>query len=93
MLITAGLQVPLIPLFDVPGSTGAVLPSQIGGMEENIGIKIGLASTIPKNRLVVHPFIAKEILEYKPAFNPVSTIWPDAFAVRDNGPMDTPSSV
>ena len=71
LLITAGFHVPVMPLFDVVGNVGGVVPAHIGGTEVNVGIKIGFDKTIPINRLVVHPLIPKEKDEYNPAFNPL----------------------
>ena len=38
LLTVAGLQVPVIPLLDVVGSTGAVAPEQIGATAVNVGV-------------------------------------------------------
>ena len=38
LLITAGLHVPLRPLFEMEGSTGGVEPAQNGA----IGVKVGV---------------------------------------------------
>ena len=38
LLITAGDQVPVIPLIDVAGNTGAVVPEQIGAMAAKVGL-------------------------------------------------------
>ena len=38
MLISAGLQVPVIPFVDVPGNAGAVEPEQKAGMAANVGV-------------------------------------------------------
>lgn len=93
LLTVAGFQVPLIPLSEVGGNVGAVVPAQNAGMGANTGKKIGLDNITPVNRLVVQPLIVNAKLEYKPAFNPVIIICPDAFAVKERGPTDTPSSV
>ena len=93
LLMTDGFHVPLMPLMDVDGKVGGVVPAHIGGIEENVGMNMGFDKTIPIKRLVVHPFICKEKLEYNPAFNPDIIICPDAFAVSDIGPTATPSSV
>ena len=42
MLTVAGLHVPLIPLLEVVGKTGAVLPEQIAAIASNVGVMIGL---------------------------------------------------
>ena len=41
VLIVAGLQVPVIPLFDVVGRTGAVLFWQSGPIAVNVGVTCG----------------------------------------------------
>jgi hypothetical protein len=82
-----------MPLFDVVGNAGGVVPAHIGGTEVNVGINIGFDKTIPINKFVVHPFIPKEKDEYNPAFNPVMITCPDALAVNDIGPTAAPSSV
>jgi hypothetical protein len=46
LLIVAGLQVPVMPLVDVVGSTGAVLPAQKGRMGVNTGTTRGLTVTL-----------------------------------------------
>ena len=38
VLITAGAQVPVMPLLDVPGNTGAAEFTQSGPMEVNTGV-------------------------------------------------------
>ena len=93
MFIVEGFHVPLIPLFDVVGNTGGVAPTHIGGMELNVGIKMGVDNIIPIKRSVVHPFICNEKSEYVPAFKPEIIICPDPFAVKETGPTATPSSV
>ena len=82
-----------MPLFDVVGNVGGALPAHIGGIEVNVGIKIGFDKTIPINKLVVHPLMPIEKDEYNPAFNPVMMTCPDPLAVNDTGPAATPSSV
>ncbi len=93
MLTVAGLHVPLIPFKEVVDKTGAVVPAQNGGMDANTGRKIGFDKITPVNKLVVHPLMVTVKLEYKPAFNPLMIICPDAFAVNVSGPTGTPSSV
>ena len=58
-MITAGFQVPLIPLLDVVGSAGAGFPAQKGGMELNVGTNIGSDKMTPVNSSVVHPLMPK----------------------------------
>jgi hypothetical protein len=41
-----GLQVPVIPLFDVVGSTGTVAPEQIAAIAVNVGVIFGLTVTV-----------------------------------------------
>ena len=38
MLMVAGLQVPEMPLVDVPGNVGAVVPTQKAGIAANVGV-------------------------------------------------------
>jgi hypothetical protein len=54
--ITEGLQVPVIPFFDVVGNTGGVDPAQIAGKELNVGIRMGLVNINPVFNWVVQPF-------------------------------------
>ena len=42
LLTTAGDQVPVIPLSDVVGNTGAVVPEQIGAMAAKVGVTAGV---------------------------------------------------
>jgi len=70
LLITPGFHVPVIPLFDVVGNAGGAEPAHIGGMEVNVGIKIGFDKTIPIERFVVEPLYTNEKFEYSPAFRP-----------------------
>ena len=45
LLTIAGLQVPVIPLFDVRGKTGGTVPKHIGAMDVKLGVSIGLTVT------------------------------------------------
>jgi hypothetical protein len=45
LLTEAGLHVPVILLVDVVGSTGAVVPEQIGAIASNVGVMLGLTVT------------------------------------------------
>jgi acetyl-CoA carboxylase alpha subunit len=45
LLAVAGLHVPVILLVDVVGSTGAVVPEQIGSIASNVGLMLGLTVT------------------------------------------------
>ena len=42
LLTVAGLHVPVILLVDVVGSTGAVVPEQMGAIASNVGAMFGL---------------------------------------------------
>jgi hypothetical protein len=42
----AGLQVPVMPLFEVVGSTGTVAPEQIEAIGVNVGVIFGLTVTV-----------------------------------------------
>ena len=53
MLTVAGLQVPVIPLIEVVGKTGAVAPEQIGAISSNVGTRFGLTVTL-KVAVVAH---------------------------------------
>ena len=46
MLTTAGDQVPVMPLVDVNGSTGAVAPEQIGATAAKVGVTLGVTVTV-----------------------------------------------
>jgi hypothetical protein len=46
LFTVAGLQVPVIPLLDVVGKTGAVAPLQIAGIAANVGVTIGFTVTV-----------------------------------------------
>ena len=46
MLTAAGLQVPVIPLVEVAGSTGAVDPEQIGAIAAKVGVTFGFTVTV-----------------------------------------------
>ena len=46
VLLTAGAQVPVIPLFEVVGSTGAAAPLQIEGTAVKVGVINGLTVTV-----------------------------------------------
>jgi len=45
LLTTAGDQVPVMPLSDVVGSTGAAVPEQIGAIAAKVGVKLGVTVT------------------------------------------------
>jgi hypothetical protein len=46
LLTVAGLQVPVMPLLDVVGSTGDVAPEQIAAIAVNVGVIFGLTVTV-----------------------------------------------
>jgi hypothetical protein len=58
LLTVAGLQVPVIPLVDVVGKTGAVAPLQIAGMAANVGVTIGFTVTVKLAVLIHVPELA-----------------------------------
>ena len=63
LFTTAGFQVPVTPLLDVVGNTGAVVPAQNGGIALNVGTYIGSDKITPVKRFVVQPLIKSEKLE------------------------------
>lgn len=63
LFTTAGFQVPVTPLLDVVGKTGAVVPAQKGGIAVNVGTYIGSDRITPVKRFVVQPLIKREKLE------------------------------
>ena len=46
LLTTAGDQVPVIPLIDVNGNTGAIEPSQIAATAAKVGVTLGVTVTV-----------------------------------------------
>jgi hypothetical protein len=42
---TAAFQIPVIPLLDVVGNTGAAEPTQTAGIAVNVGVTFGLTVT------------------------------------------------
>ena len=50
MLTVAGFQVPVIPLVEVNGNTGAAAPVQIGAMAAKVGVTVLL--TVISNEVV-----------------------------------------
>ena len=54
--ITEGLQVPVIPFFDVVGNVGGVDPAHMAGKELKVGMSIGLVRIKPVFNCVVQPF-------------------------------------
>ena len=57
VLITAGFQVPLIPLLEVVGNAGGVEPAQKAATFVNVGVNTGFDKMIPVKSSVVHPLI------------------------------------
>ena len=53
MLTTVGNQVPAMPLFDVLGKEGAVIPLQKAGIGVKVGVTDGLTVTL-KLAVVAH---------------------------------------
>ena len=53
LLTTAGLQLPVIPLSEVVGRTGAVVPTQKAGTAANVGATPGV-TVISKVVVVAH---------------------------------------
>jgi len=45
LLTTAGVQVPVMPLIDVVGNTGAAVPEQIGAIAAKVGVTFGVTVT------------------------------------------------
>jgi hypothetical protein len=93
LLTTAGLQVPPMPLLDVAGKTGGVLPSQKEEMELKRGTAIGFDNITPVKTSAVLPLKSNIKVLYTPAFKPVRVNCPDAFETRDTGPFTMPSFV
>ena len=46
LLTTAGDQVPVMPLVDVNGNTGATAPEQIGATAAKVGVTFGVTVTV-----------------------------------------------
>ena len=46
LLMVAGLQVPVIPLVDVPGNVGAADPAQKAGIALKVGVTFGVTVTL-----------------------------------------------
>ena len=84
---------PVIPLFDVAGNVGAVVPAQNAGIAVNDGTIMGFDRITPENKLVVFPFSVTVNPAYTPAFNPVIIAWPAPFVTMVIGPTGLPSSV
>ena len=63
LLTTAGFQVPLIPLVDVIGNTGAVAPAQIVKLvpKLNVGVRIGLTVTVNVDTVAHKPAVGVKV--------------------------------
>ena len=83
----------MIPLVDVAGKTGGVLPAQKEATELKSGTIIGFDNCCPFNTLDMLPLKSKIKLLYIPAFKPVMVNCPVAVEVMAIGPFITPSSV
>ena len=46
LLTVAGLQVPVMPSFEVRGRTGGIDPAQIAGILVNVGVTTGVTVTV-----------------------------------------------
>ena len=93
LLTTAGLQAPLIPLFETAGKTGGVLPAQKEATELKRGTFSGFDNRCLVNTLVLLPLRSNIKSLYTPAFNPVMVNSPVAVDVMVTGPVTTSSSV
>ena len=54
MLAVEGLHVPVMPLVEVVGKTGAVLPLQIGAIVVNVGTEPALVTVTVSVAVVAH---------------------------------------
>jgi hypothetical protein len=93
LLTTAGFQVPLMPLVDNAGKSGAGEPSQKELKELKRGTAIGFDNCCPVNTFEILPLKSNIKLLYIPAFKPVMVNCPVAVEVMVTGPFITPSSV
>src|SRR5687767_9897335 len=92
-LFTAGVsQVPIKPLFDIVGKTGAGSPAQNGGTGVKLGKNIGLDKMTPVKTSSTVPFRLNEKGVYIPAFKPEMDRCPDAFETIVTGPIVIPLS-
>jgi hypothetical protein len=55
VLLIAGDQEPVIPLFEVVGNAGIVAPEQYGPTAVNVGVTIGLITTLVVTGELVKP--------------------------------------
>jgi hypothetical protein len=93
LLTTAGLQVPLMPLLENEGKTGAGEPAQKEAKELKRGTAIGFDNCCPVNTFEILPLKSNIKLLYIPAFKPVMVNCPAAVEAMVTGPVITPSSV
>jgi hypothetical protein len=61
LLTVAGLQVPVIPLVDVVGKTGAVAPLHIGAIAAKVGVTIGFTVTDKVVALAQSPTVGVKV--------------------------------
>ena len=54
MLTVAGLQVPVIKLFDVVGKSGLAEPEQIGAIAVKVGVTFGFTTIVIIAGVTVH---------------------------------------
>lgn len=68
LFTTAGFQVPVIPLEEVVGNTGAVAPAQIVRLvpKLNVGVRIGLTVTVNVAVVAHNPAVGVKV--YTPEF-------------------------
>ena len=55
VLLSAGLQAPVIPLVDVVGNGDKVAPEQIGETAAKVGVMFGLTVKIAGSEITSHP--------------------------------------
>ena len=61
MLTKVGFQVPVIPLIEVVGKTGAAAPLQIGAIAVNVGVVEGLTVTVKVVPLAQSPAVGVKV--------------------------------
>jgi hypothetical protein len=82
-----------MPLVDIAGKTGGVLPAQKEATALKRGTAIGFDNCCPVNTLVMLPLKSNIKLLYIPAFKPGMVNCPDEVEAMVTGPVTTPSSV
>ena len=71
--MSAGDQVPVMPLFEVVGSALNVAPEQMGATGVNVGVTIGLTTTVVDPAALVHPVaVTVTVTLYVPALATVT---------------------